>query len=118
MKKSTPRKPHRHCVSEIYILLVFIPDTETRLEEVGLDVLFAVFSGICRKRGVELRDLAFRDGLVWILVKIPPTETVSGLVNALKGASSRVLRNRYETLFEAERLWNPSYFASSWGPNL
>jgi putative transposase len=54
---------------------------------------------------------------VHLLVYYPTTVPVSGLVNSLKGVSSRLLRQ-----FPAARkgyyknvLWSPSYFASSCG---
>ena len=56
---------------------------------------------------------------VHLLVNYPPTQSISKLVNALKGASSRRIRKRgYERIQKAlwrKNLWSPSYFAGSRG---
>ena len=66
------------------------------------------------------RLLAFdgRDDHVHLLVEYPPKLSVSALVNALEGTSSRLLRKERPDL--ADRywegvLWTPSYFAASAG---
>ena len=53
-----------------------------------------------------------------LLVEYPPKLSVSKLVNAFKGTSSRMLRRRHDG--RAHRLgetafWSPSYFAASTG---
>lgn len=52
------------------------------------------------------------------IVEYPPKVSVSGLVNALKGTSSRLLRKERPDIagrhFDGA-LWSPSYFAASTG---
>jgi putative transposase len=47
----------------------------------------------------------------------PLAVSVSGLVNSLKGVSSRLLRKRYGPALKTHRrhLWSPSYFAAAAG---
>jgi putative transposase len=55
------------------------------------------------------------DDHVHLLVEYPPTVAISGLVNSLKGVSSRRLRQRFEIRTHRDHLWSPSYFAASAG---
>lgn len=41
--------------------------------------------------------------------------TMGVLINSLKGASSRILRRRYEIRTHRNHLWSPSYYAASSG---
>ena len=52
-----------------------------------------------------------------LLVAYPPVGSVSGLVNSLKGVSSRLLRTRYGRALKThrDRLWSPSSLAASAG---
>ena len=42
-------------------------------------------------------------------------QSVAGIVNAMKGVSSRMLRKEFPLRPHAEHLWSPSYFAGSCG---
>jgi len=55
------------------------------------------------------------DDHVHLLVTYPPKVAVSTLVNSLKGASARQLRNRYRVRTHRNHLWSPSCFAASCG---
>lgn len=59
------------------------------------------------------------DDHVHLLLEYPPTVTLSKLVNALKGASSRALRKHRPQIARSyglkSHLWSPSYFAASCG---
>lgn len=68
--------------------------------------------------GVQL--LACDGGVdhVHLLVEYPPKHSVSVLVNALKGTSSRLLRKERPDIaarYWRGILWSPSYFAASAG---
>jgi putative transposase len=112
-------RPGRHCVSMLNVHLVFV--TKYRrgvLDAPALEWLGTHFAKVCEK--MEARLLAFdgRDDHVHLLVEYPPKLSVSTLINALKGTSSRLLRKERPDL--ADRywkgvLWTPSYFAASAG---
>ena len=60
--------------------------------------------------------------LVWcpkyrrrVLVEVPPTAALSGFVKALKGRSSRLLRQEFPQLRRMRSLWAPSWFVSTVG---
>ena len=74
-------------------------------------------SAVCVDFGAELAEFNGETDHVHLLVRYPPTVTLSKLVNSLKGVSARYLRQEYAThlrryLWESH-LWSPSYFAGS-----
>ena len=74
-----------------------------------------VFAGVCECLGARLVECDGEDDHVHLLVTYPPKVAVSTLVNSLKGASARQLRNRFAVRTHRNHLWSPSYFAASCG---
>jgi putative transposase len=76
-----------------------------------------VFGAVCEAFGARLVETGGEDDHVHLVVAYPPPVSVSGLVNSLKGVSSRLLRKRYGAALKTHRrhLWSPSYFAASAG---
>jgi len=73
---------------------------------------------MCETMQAKLLACSGEDDHVHLLVEYPPKLSVTALVNALKGTSSRLLRKERPDL--ASRywkgvLWTPSYFAASAG---
>jgi len=109
----------RHCVSAVHAHLVFV----TKYRRAVLDDrahrwLVAHFTKICLTFEAQLLACDGEDDHVHLLVAYPPKVSISALVNALKGTSSRLLRRVRPDL--ARRywrgvLWTPSYFAASAG---
>lgn len=52
---------------------------------------------------------------VHILFKTKPSATLSKIVNKLKGATSRKLRNNHQQLNQLPSLWSPSYYIATSG---
>ncbi len=109
----------RNSVSALHVHLVFIAKCRRHLfDEGALNLLRNQFAKVCDMQSARLIACDGEDDHVHLLVEYPPTLSVSTLVNALKGSSSRVLRREREDI--AERyfkgvLWTPSYFAASAG---
>jgi putative transposase len=61
------------------------------------------FAKVCEKMEARLLALDGRDDHVHLLVEYPPRLSVSALINALKGTSSRLLRKERPDL--ADRYW-------------
>lgn len=83
-----------------------------------LESLSGLFSKVCSDFEAELVEFNGEDDHVHLLVNYPPKVPISGLVNSLKGASSRVLRSQFPELKKKlwkGALWSPSYFAGSCG---
>lgn len=88
------------------------------LDDGAIGILRDIFSRVCADFGAQLRACDGEDDHVHLLIEYPPKVPVSGLVNSLKGVSSRLLRQRRPDI--AKRywkgvLWSPSYFAASCG---
>jgi putative transposase len=119
MKKNNDIRTGRHCVFNMHVHLVFVTKYRKKvLDGKAIGILRESFAKVCRDFDANLIEMNGEDNHVHLLVYYPPKVAVSALVNSLKGASSRVLRNRHPEI--AERyyknvLWSPSYFAASCG---
>jgi len=83
-----------------------------------LDDLKIIFERVCLDFESVLVEFNGEDDHVHLLVNYPPKVSVSSLVNSLKGASSRVLRQQHPEIRKklwGNALWSPSYFAGSCG---
>jgi putative transposase len=109
----------RHCVFSLTVHLVFVAKYRRHVFDASaLEWLKGHFAKVCEKMGGELLACDGQDDHVHALVSYPPQVSVSQLVGALKGTSSRLLRQERPDI--AKRywkgvLWTPSYFASSTG---
>jgi putative transposase len=80
--------------------------------------LAAIFAKVCNDFSAELKECSGEDDHVHLLVIYPPKMAISGLVNSLKGVSSRRLREirpQVSGRYSKGVLWSPSYFAASCG---
>jgi putative transposase len=110
----------RHLVFLMHVHLVFV--TKFRGGVFTKEILHdlrGVFASVCVDFAAELVEFDGGDDHVHLLVNYPPKVAVSGLVNSLKGVSSRMIRkNNYPSLRKklgGGGLWSPSYFAGSCG---
>jgi putative transposase len=110
----------RHCVFLMHTHLVFV----TKYRRVVftkrvLEHLESVLKEVCEKMNAELVEFNGEGDHVHLLINYPPTLPVSKLVNALKGVSSRKIREEnypeIKTKLWKNQLWSPSYFAGSCG---
>jgi putative transposase len=106
----------RHSVSRLVVHLVFtIKYRRKVLGEAELDRMREVCQSVARKMDCALLELNGEPDHVHLLVEYPPKQSVAGIVNAMKGVSSRMLRKEFPLRPHAEHLWSPSYFAGSCG---
>jgi putative transposase len=109
----------RHCVFKLHVHLVFVCKYRRKIfDKAAIDRLREIFGGICREFEAHLAEMDGERDHVHLLVEYPPKLAVSSLVNSLKGASSRVLRNERPDIqdrYYKGVLWSPSYFAASCG---
>ena len=116
MKYSDELRHGRTCVYNLQAHLVFVTKyrrgvfTKPMLEDMK-----QIMDKICRDFEGELIEFNGEDDHVHLLVSYPPKVPLSALVNSLKGASSRILRRRYEIRTHRNHLWSPSYYAASSG---
>jgi putative transposase len=119
MKLSKDIRHGRHCVSALHVHLVFVTKYRRKVFDAdALERLQAIFQKVCRDFQVQLVEMNGEAEHVHLLINYPPKHSVSGLVNSLKGVSSRLLRSERPDLekhYWRNVLWSPSYFAASCG---
>lgn len=110
----------RGAVFSLNVHLVFATKYRRKVfDSDALERMGDQFAKICADFNCDLVEFNGESDHVHLLVSLVPVVSVSGLVNSLKGASSRILRQDRPDLrnkfFGKEVLWSPSYFASSTG---
>lgn len=120
MKNANLFRRGRSCVFALHIHLVFVTKYRRKVfTKRVLRDLHTIFIDICKKMALSLEEFDGEKDHVHLLINYPPTQSISKLVNALKGASSRRIRKKgYVSISRAlwgKNLWSPSYFAGSCG---
>ena len=109
----------RHCVFKMHVHLVFVAKYRRRVfDGDAIERLRRMFGRVCSDFEATLVEMDGEDDHVHLLVEYPPKVSVSGLVNSLKGVSSRMLRKERPDIanrYWKNVLWTPSYFAASCG---
>lgn len=118
MDKSEYRRG-RHSVTKLVCHLVFVTKYRRKLlDDPAIAWLKGHFGKVCEAMDCVLIACDGEKDHIHLLVEYPPKHSVSVLVNALKGTSSRLLRlERRDIAARYWRgvLWSPSYFAASAG---
>ena len=103
----------------MHIHLVFVTKYRRKIFTASiLNTLRTIFENVCQDFEADLKEMEGEQDHVHLLIHYPPKVSVSGLVNSLKGVSSRLLRKHRPDLlrhFWRGVLWSPSYFAASCG---
>jgi len=83
----------------------------------GADIrLKAIIRDVCRERSAELIEVEVMPDLVRLLVEVDPQFGIHRLVKAIKGRSSRLLRQEFpQCRTRLPSLWTNSYFVSTVG---
>ena len=109
----------RHCVFKMHVHLVFVAKYRRKVfDGDAIERLRRMFERVCADFEATLAEMDGEDDHVHLLVEYPPKVSVSGLVNSLKGVSSRMLRKERPDIanrYWKNVLWTPSYFAASCG---
>lgn len=113
----------RHSVSSLYAHLVFVSKRRGKVFQAKhLDYLAEVLAGVMFDFEGELVEFNGEKDHVHLLIRYPPKHSISGIVNSLKGVSSRRLKQAYPEVANfwsvaksKGALWSPSYYASSAG---
>lgn len=109
----------RHSVSRLSVHLVCVTKYRRKvLDEAALEWLKEHGSKVFDGMGCVLLACDGEADHLHLLVEYPPKHSISVLVNAFKGTSSRLLRQKRPDIanrFRDDVLWSPSYFAASTG---
>ena len=120
MKKSIHLRRGRSCVFLLHVHLVCVTKYRRKVfTKKSLQDLKNIFQDICHKMNAQLIEFDGETDHVHLLINYPPTQSISRLVNSLKGASSRRIRKQNHPKIQKSlwknNLWSPSYFAGSCG---
>lgn len=114
---ATHLRRERNSISSLNIHLVCVTKYRRQvLTQEGLAVIEKSFNDVAKKMGFTVIEFSGESDHIHALIEFPPKLSVSQMVNALKGVSSR----RYGQAnlpkpYGKEALWSPSYFVSSVG---
>lgn len=110
-------RKERHSVTDLKVHLVCVTKyRDETFSEAELVLIEKVFNDVAKKMNMQLLEFNAEKEHLHALIEYPPKLSISKIVNALKGVSSR----RYgQASFKKPRngkaLWSPSYFAVSVG---
>jgi putative transposase len=106
----------RHSVTDLKIHLVCV--TKYRKSIFTLESLAGIeksFQEVSKKMDFQIIEFNGEGNHVHALIEYPPKLSVSQIVNALKGVSSRRYGQEGYKKPHSSALWSPSYFAISVG---
>ena len=111
----TDIRPGRTVKYSLRVALTFWPlDRKVRFDHDAIERLRIYMGTVCEDFESRLLDLVVKGDQVMLLVEYPPKHSVAGLVDSLKGVSSRLLQDARPDLRQPEgALWSPSYNAMS-----
>ena len=82
----------------------------------GVEPRFNVlFAKICEQNDYEIIAMECGKDHCHLFVNVPPTASPHMVMKAIKGPTSRILRQEYLKLSAMQNLWTRSYFVSSAG---
>jgi putative transposase len=82
----------------------------------SLAVIEKSFGEVAKKMDFQILEFNGGSDHVHALIEFPPKLSISQMVNALKGVSSRRYgQSGFQKPYGKEALWSPSYFVSSVG---
>ena len=107
----------RHSVTDLKAHLVCLTkNRKDLLSDASLKVLEEAFRTVASKMDFQVLEFTGEEDHIHALIEYPPKLSISEIVNALKGVSSRRYGQAgFRKPLNEEALWSPSYFAVSVG---
>lgn len=118
MQEVTTRfRRERHSVTDLKIHLVCVTKyRDTVFGSAELKLVEEVFHHVAAQMNFQILEINGEANHVHALIEYPPKLSVSKIVNALKGVSSRRYGQAgFKKTHGKSALWSPSYFAVSVG---
>jgi putative transposase len=114
---TTQFRKERHSVSDLKVHLVCVTKyRRSVLTAEGLGVIEKSFNEVAEKMNFKILEFNGESQHIHALIEFPPKLSISQMVNALKGVSSRRYGQAgHPKPYGKEALWSPSYFVSSVG---
>lgn len=116
---ATQFRTERHSVTDLKIHLVCVTKYRRSVfTAAGVDLVEKSFRAVAEKMDFQVLEFNGEGNHVHALIEYPPKLSVSQIVNALKGVSSRRYGQAGLPKPHKEALWSPSYFAIAVGAPL
>jgi putative transposase len=113
---TTQFRKERHSVTDLKIHLVCVTKYRRSVFTAkSLELIKKSFNEVSEKMDFKVLEFNGESDHVHALIELPPKLSVSQIVNALKGVSSRRYGQAGYTKPHKEALWSSSYFAISVG---
>ncbi|MEG4173052.1 MULTISPECIES: IS200/IS605 family transposase [unclassified Microcoleus] len=113
---TTIYRKERHSVTELKTHLVCVTKyRQSVFTGESLDLIEKTFREVAEKMNFQVLEFNGEDNHIHALIEYPPKLSISQIVNALKGVSSRRYGQAGHKKPHKEALWSPSYFAVSVG---
>lgn len=113
---TTVYRRERHSVTELKIHLVCVTKYRRSVfTGEGIGLIEKSFRKVAQKMNFQVLEFNGEENHVHALIEYPPKLSISHMVNALKGVSSRRYGQAGYPKPHKEALWSPSYFAVSVG---
>jgi putative transposase len=116
MKKNY--KNYNHCVGLATVHLVWIPCRRRRvfaLNEALKLRCIEIFQSVANEKKWIIKALEVAPDYIHLLVEYDPHHSISQVVKAFKGRSSRYLRQEFPELLKLPSLWTHSYMFDTTG---
>ena len=108
-----------HTKHRIRLHLVWVPKYRKRVLKGKISIrLQELLYDACRLNRWWIHEISISDDHVHLLIQINPKESVSEVVQIMKGGTSRVIRKEFPELEEflwGDSFWADGYFAESVG---
>lgn len=114
---TTQFRKERHSVTSLKIHLVCVAKYRQQVfSDAELKLIEEVFRHVANQMDFQILEINGEEEHIHALIEYPPKLSVSKIVNALKGVSSRRYGQAgFKKPYGKEALWSPSYFAVSVG---
>lgn len=114
---TTQLRKERHSISSLKIHLVCVTKYRRAVFTAeSLELIEKSFNEVAKKMDFQILEFNGESEHIHALIEFPPKLSVSQMVNALKGVSSRRYGQvGYPKPDGKDALWSPSYFVSSVG---
>ncbi|WP_009633376.1 IS200/IS605 family transposase [Synechocystis sp. PCC 7509] len=114
---TTQLRRERHSVSSLKIHLVCVTKYRRSVfTSESLSLIEISFNEVAKKMDFQVLEFNGESDHIHVLIEFPPKLSISQMVNALKGVSSRRYGQAgHPKPYGKEALWSPSYFVSSVG---
>lgn len=114
---TTNLRKERHSISSLKIHLVCVTQYRRAVfTSESLAVIEKLFNEVAKKMDFQILEFNGESDHIHALIEYPPKLSISQMVNALKGVSSRRYGQAgYPKPYGKDALWSPSYFVSSVG---